>query len=117
MKYGGSAASKKLYGNCPQTVQQAELEAELTRKAILQGSYSSLVLFRHRPANLCLLSTTVQKRVLEEYPYLSSVEESMVVCDNRLPDCPIVYVNNEFEKLTCVALSSIYEPYMLSAPL
>jgi hypothetical protein len=43
---------------------------------------------------------TVHKRIVTEYPYLSSVQESMVVCDNRLQDCPIVYVNDEFEKLT-----------------
>jgi hypothetical protein len=48
---------------------------------------------------------TVQKRVLAEYPYVGTVQESMVVCDNRQPDCPIVYVNDEFEKLTYLQLS------------
>ena len=43
---------------------------------------------------------SVQRRVLEQYPYLSTVKESMLVTDLKLPDCPIVYANDYFEKMT-----------------
>tara|TARA_R110002050_G_scaffold263149_1_gene403559 strand:- start:245 stop:559 length:315 start_codon:yes stop_codon:yes gene_type:complete len=42
----------------------------------------------------------VQRRVLEQYPYLTAVKESMLVTDLKLPDCPIVYANDYFEKMT-----------------
>lgn len=41
-----------------------------------------------------------QKLVLEQYPYLSNIKESMLVTDLTKPDCPIIYANDAFEKMT-----------------
>jgi len=43
---------------------------------------------------------SVHKKVLKQYPYLSDVYESMLITDLRLPDSPIVYANDYFEKMT-----------------
>ena len=42
----------------------------------------------------------VQKLVLEQYPFLSNIRESMLVTDCDQPDCPIIYANDDFEKMT-----------------
>ena len=42
----------------------------------------------------------LEKKVLHEYPFLRSVNESMLVTDNQLPDCPIIFANDSFEKMT-----------------
>jgi len=42
----------------------------------------------------------VHKRVLEQYPYLAGIYESMLITDLKLPDRPIVYANDYFEKMT-----------------
>eukprot|EP01104_Vermistella_antarctica_P006152 TRINITY_DN16879_c0_g1_i1.p1 TRINITY_DN16879_c0_g1~~TRINITY_DN16879_c0_g1_i1.p1 ORF type:complete len:510 (-),score=109.64 TRINITY_DN16879_c0_g1_i1:22-1503(-) len=42
----------------------------------------------------------LQKQIALEYPEVASVKESMLVADNRLPDCPLVYVNDQFERMT-----------------
>ena len=42
----------------------------------------------------------VQKLILQQYPYLENVKESMLVTDCSLPDCPIIYANDFFEKMT-----------------
>lgn len=42
----------------------------------------------------------LQKQIQFEYPELASVRESMLVTDNRLPDCPIVFANDQFERMT-----------------
>lgn len=42
----------------------------------------------------------VREAVLREYPFLESVEESMLLTDCSLPDCPIVYANEFFERMT-----------------
>eukprot|EP01103_Thecamoeba_quadrilineata_P015424 TRINITY_DN4874_c0_g1_i1.p1 TRINITY_DN4874_c0_g1~~TRINITY_DN4874_c0_g1_i1.p1 ORF type:complete len:491 (+),score=92.73 TRINITY_DN4874_c0_g1_i1:29-1501(+) len=52
----------------------------------------------------CLLSPKEMKdihnQVLFEYPFLANIYESMLVADNTKPDCPIVYANDQFEKMT-----------------
>jgi len=35
----------------------------------------------------------VQRTIVKEYPFLESVYESMLLTDNTLPDCPIVFAN------------------------
>jgi len=35
----------------------------------------------------------VQRTIVKEYPFLESVYESMLLADNTLPDCPIVFAN------------------------
>jgi len=75
-KYATKADPK--FNNCPQKLDDSWLQRRLTKNAMAK----------------------VQKKILAEYPYLSTIKESMVVCDNRLPDCPIVFVNDDFEKLT-----------------
>jgi len=67
-----------LYENCPQKIEHEKLVRKLSNKAMMK----------------------VQKRILAEYPYLSTIKESMVVTDNTLPDCPIIYANDDFERLT-----------------
>ena len=42
----------------------------------------------------------LQKQVLFEYPFLAHVFESVLICDNQQPDCPIVYCNDLFEQMT-----------------
>ena len=42
----------------------------------------------------------IQKLILQQYPYLENVKESMLVTDCCLPDCPIIYANDFFEKMT-----------------
>lgn len=42
----------------------------------------------------------LQEQVRFEYPRLGLVEESTLVADKRLPDCPIVYANDAFEQMT-----------------
>eukprot|EP01094_Clydonella_sp_ATCC50884_P029129 TRINITY_DN9004_c0_g1_i1.p1 TRINITY_DN9004_c0_g1~~TRINITY_DN9004_c0_g1_i1.p1 ORF type:complete len:481 (-),score=172.84 TRINITY_DN9004_c0_g1_i1:298-1740(-) len=42
----------------------------------------------------------LQRQIAFEYPAVSSVHESMLICDNRLPDCVICYANSEFERMT-----------------
>jgi len=42
----------------------------------------------------------VTKCVVEEYPYLKNVYESMLVTDCRLPDNPIVFANDNFQKVS-----------------
>src|SRR3990167_6280875 len=42
----------------------------------------------------------LQNQVLYEYPFLAHIFESVLICDNRLPDCPIVYCNDLFEQMT-----------------
>merc|ERR1712137_306626 len=34
------------------------------------------------------------------YPFLSNIRESMLVTDCDQPDCPIIYANDDFEKMT-----------------
>ncbi len=41
----------------------------------------------------------VQKTILLEYPFLENVYESMLLTDNRLPDCPIVFANDQVRLL------------------
>lgn len=43
------------------------------------------------------LLARVQRLLSIEYPWLTDVQESMLVTDCRLPDCPIVYANDSFE--------------------
>eukprot|EP00027_Filamoeba_sp_ATCC50430_P001657 CAMPEP_0168554104 /NCGR_PEP_ID=MMETSP0413-20121227/7602_1 /TAXON_ID=136452 /ORGANISM="Filamoeba nolandi, Strain NC-AS-23-1" /LENGTH=489 /DNA_ID=CAMNT_0008584823 /DNA_START=81 /DNA_END=1550 /DNA_ORIENTATION=+ len=56
------------------------------------------------PKGNCLLSSKEIKelhhQILSEYPFLSNVYESMLVADNTKPDCPIVYANDQFERMT-----------------
>jgi len=75
-KYAAKADPK--FHNCPQKTEISRLQSKLSKNAMAK----------------------LQKKILAEYPYLSNIKESMVVGDNRLPDCPIVFVNDEFEKLT-----------------
>lgn len=42
----------------------------------------------------------VQEVVLREYPFLESVYEAMLLTDCALPDCPIVFANDFFERMT-----------------
>jgi len=42
----------------------------------------------------------IQKQIEFEYPFLSNVYESILVPNNRLPDCPIVWANDQFERMT-----------------
>ncbi|ELR19492.1 SAM domain (Sterile alpha motif) domain containing protein [Acanthamoeba castellanii str. Neff] len=42
----------------------------------------------------------IQKQIIFEYPYLTNVFESILVTDNELPDCPIVWANDQFERMT-----------------
>ena len=42
----------------------------------------------------------VQRLVLEQYPYLESVCESILITDCSKPDGPIIYANDFFEKMT-----------------
>ena len=42
----------------------------------------------------------LQNQGLYEYPFLAHIFESVLICDNRLPDCPIVYCNDLFEQMT-----------------
>eukprot|EP01094_Clydonella_sp_ATCC50884_P024701 TRINITY_DN626_c0_g1_i1.p1 TRINITY_DN626_c0_g1~~TRINITY_DN626_c0_g1_i1.p1 ORF type:complete len:474 (-),score=141.29 TRINITY_DN626_c0_g1_i1:195-1616(-) len=52
----------------------------------------------------CLMSESdyhkLQKQVAFEYPGIVDVSESLLVADNRLRDCPIVYCNDHFERMT-----------------
>merc|ERR1712137_16512 len=43
---------------------------------------------------------SLQKQVLLEYPFLVNIFESVLITDNRLPDCPIVFCNDLFEQMT-----------------
>eukprot|EP01097_Dermamoeba_algensis_P003221 TRINITY_DN2288_c0_g1_i3.p1 TRINITY_DN2288_c0_g1~~TRINITY_DN2288_c0_g1_i3.p1 ORF type:complete len:183 (-),score=45.76 TRINITY_DN2288_c0_g1_i3:525-1010(-) len=47
-----------------------------------------------------LSAANLEKRILEQYPFLERVNESAVVADIRAPDQPIIYVNDNFQKLT-----------------
>lgn len=49
----------------------------------------------------------LRKKSLKEYPWLESVQESMLVTDATFPDCPIVYANDLFEKMTLYPKESI----------
>lgn len=49
----------------------------------------------------------VHKKVITEYPYLKTVYEAMLVTDNRLPDNPIVFANDNFQKMTCYSREEI----------
>ncbi|KAL6078688.1 Phototropin [Balamuthia mandrillaris] len=42
----------------------------------------------------------LQKRITAEYPFISNVYESMVVTDVELPDNPIVFANDNFQRMT-----------------
>merc|ERR1712137_269427 len=42
----------------------------------------------------------VQRLVLEQYPYLEKIRESVLITDLSKPDCPIIYANDDFEKMT-----------------
>ena len=44
--------------------------------------------------------TKVHQLVLQQYPYLKGIYESMLVTDVKLPDGPIVYANDYFEKMS-----------------
>lgn len=44
--------------------------------------------------------TKLQSKIIREYPWLTDVLESTLVTDKRLPDCPIVYANDSFERMT-----------------
>ena len=44
---------------------------------------------------------SLHQQVLFEYPFLANIFESMLITDNRLPDCPIVFCNDLFEQMTC----------------
>jgi hypothetical protein len=46
---------------------------------------------RNSPAQSLTVSQMqrIQKQIVFEYPFLSNVYESILVTDNRLPDCPI----------------------------
>lgn len=43
---------------------------------------------------------SLHQQVLFEYPFLANIFESVLITDNRLPDCPIVYCNDLFEQMT-----------------
>ena len=42
----------------------------------------------------------IHEQILYEYPFLTNVYESMLVTDNTQPDCPIVFANDQFERMT-----------------
>ena len=42
----------------------------------------------------------LREKIIKEYPWLQDVEESMLITDMRLPDCPIVFANNDFHEMT-----------------
>jgi len=46
-------------------------------------------------------------QIISEYPFLSNVYESMLVTDNTQPDCPIVFANDQFEKMTLYSKEEI----------
>lgn len=47
----------------------------------------------------------IQKQIEFEYPFLSNVYESILVTDNRLPDCPIGTPSQPFFFITPTTLS------------
>lgn len=49
----------------------------------------------------------LRKRSLMEYPWLEHVKESMLITDATLLDCPIVFANDLFEKMTLYPKESI----------
>lgn len=52
----------------------------------------------------------VQKTIVKEYPFLESVYESMLLTDCSLPDCPIVFAN---EQVCFIFFSSSSSPSSL----
>src|SRR3990167_726076 len=44
--------------------------------------------------------TKLQSKIIREYPWLTDVLESTLVADKRMPDCPIVFANDSFERMT-----------------
>ena len=38
---------------------------------------------------------SIQKLVIKEYPFLQTIHESMLLCHNKLPDCPIIMQNKK----------------------
>jgi len=56
----------------------------------------------------------VQKTILLEYPFLENVYESMLLTDNRLPDCPIVFANDQV-RLSLLLFPSFSPPGPLRA--
>ena len=44
--------------------------------------------------------TKLYQKIVDEYPWLQDVEESMLITDMQKPDCPIVFANNDFHQMT-----------------
>ena len=42
----------------------------------------------------------LQRKILNEYPWIDEIMESYLITDCKLPDCPIIYVNDSFERMT-----------------
>ena|SRR3990167_1680597 len=42
----------------------------------------------------------LQSKILREYPWIDNIKESTLVTDCKLPDCPIIYANDMFERMT-----------------
>ena len=42
---------------------------------------------------------SIQKLILKEYPFLESIHESMLVANNKLKDCPIIFQNQKAKKI------------------
>ena len=38
---------------------------------------------------------SIQKLIIKEYPFLQTIHESMLVCYNKLEDCPIIMVKKK----------------------
>jgi len=49
----------------------------------------------------------LQMRVCEEYPFIANVYESVVVTDITLPDNPIVFCNDNFQRMTLYSREGI----------
>lgn len=49
----------------------------------------------------------LQHRVCEEYPFIANVYESVVVTDITLPDNPIVFCNDNFQRMTLYSREEI----------
>ena len=38
---------------------------------------------------------SIQKLIVTQYPFLQTIHESMLVCHNKLEDCPIIMVKKK----------------------
>ena len=49
----------------------------------------------------------IQSQILKEYPFLKSIEESMLLTHALLEDCPIIYQNRLFSDMTGYQMQEI----------